>query len=192
MTDETENLDSLNEETETNDSPNVETVEETTETTEETQVDDVEALKEQNRQLFARAKKAEGFVLQDGKWLKPKAEVKAEPPKEGLSGEEALVLMGAGVTHIEDISEVQNYAKFKGISISEALKDSVVKTLLSDKAEKRKTAEATVPASRGNKKTSSSDDLLQRVKKTNVLPESEEEAKALAEAKMQEWKNKKK
>ena len=90
MTDETENLDSLNEETETNDSPNVETVEETTETTEETQVDDVEALKEQNRQLFARAKKAEGFVLQDGKWLKPKAEVKAEPPKEGLSGEEAV------------------------------------------------------------------------------------------------------
>ena len=38
-------------------------------------------LAEQNRQLFARAKKAEGFDLQDGKWVKTeKVEVTKEEP----------------------------------------------------------------------------------------------------------------
>ena len=32
--------------------------------------EDVEALKEQNKKLFARAKTAEGFVLRDGHWVK--------------------------------------------------------------------------------------------------------------------------
>jgi len=48
--------------------------------------DDVDALKEkfekiseQNKQLFARAKKAEGFELKDGEWVKPP---KVEKPKE--------------------------------------------------------------------------------------------------------------
>ena len=51
-------------------------------TPEEIDTDDVEDLKEKNRQLFARAKKAEGFVIQDGKWVKktPKVEpLKKEP-----------------------------------------------------------------------------------------------------------------
>src|SRR3990167_4607328 len=40
---------------------------------------------DKNRQLYERAKKAEGFELKDGKWVKPpKAEPKvdADPPKE--------------------------------------------------------------------------------------------------------------
>src|SRR3990167_11012270 len=50
--------------------------------------DDVDALKEkfekvseQNRQLFSRAKKAEGFELKDGKWVKLKVEKPKEEPK---------------------------------------------------------------------------------------------------------------
>ena len=50
--------------------------------------DDVDALKEkfekvseQNRQLFSRAKKAEGFELKEGKWVKPKVEKPKEEPK---------------------------------------------------------------------------------------------------------------
>ena len=48
--------------------------------------DDADALKEkliqvseQNKQLFSRAKKAEGFELKEGKWVKPKVEKPTEP-----------------------------------------------------------------------------------------------------------------
>ena len=40
---------------------------------------------EKNRQLFARAKKAEGFELKDGDWVKPAPEEKSKAKKEAKS-----------------------------------------------------------------------------------------------------------
>jgi hypothetical protein len=77
----------------------------------------------------------------------PKPEVKPEPKPEpakeqGLSTVDTIAIIKADVP-AEDIPEVENYAKFRGISISEALKTTVIKTLLAEKKEQRETAEAT-------------------------------------------------
>jgi multidrug efflux pump subunit AcrB len=72
MTEEFENNDSTNVENENDNSTN--------DTSDVDNTEDVEALKEQNKKLFARAKKAEGFILVNGEWIKkpqPK-EVKQE------------------------------------------------------------------------------------------------------------------
>lgn len=66
----------------------------------------------------------------------------AEPAKQELSTVDIYALHGAKV-HLDDIPEVESYAKFKGVSIAEALKSSVIKTMLSEREEMRKTAEAT-------------------------------------------------
>lgn len=79
-----------------------------------------------------RAEKAE-------KSIKP-AEVPPTPPS--MSTKDVMALINAKVTEDEDIAEVEEYARFKGISVSEALKSSVVKGVLAEKAEHRKTAEA--------------------------------------------------
>ena len=43
----------------------------------------------------------------------------------------------------EDISEVEDYAKYKGISIAEALKTQAVRSILNEKSEMRNVASAT-------------------------------------------------
>ena len=146
-----EDIDSTNDETE-----EVLKTEEVEETTPEVETEDVDTLKQQladkdkqNVKLFERAKKAEGFEKQpDGSWVKvqKKSEPKAQEPSEkqdGLSSMDTIALIGAKVTEKEDIDEVMDYAKLKGLSIHEALQSNVVKTILKDKAEQRATSEAT-------------------------------------------------
>ncbi len=147
MTKETgENQDTLNPDEGASDpDTEEETTEESEETTEETDeseesVEDLKAKLEKQEELAEnqkiRAEKAE-------KELKKKEGKNApEPPKSGMSSTDLIALVKAKV-HPDDVSEVEEYAKFKGISISEALKGSVVKTLLSEKEEERKTANAT-------------------------------------------------
>lgn len=115
--------------------------------------DDVETLKEQNKKLFARAKKAEGFEFKDGKWVKPvvdkKPETKVEPSQE-LSAKDALLLAKANVD-IEDVDEVVDFAKYRKITIAEALQNNTLRAILTDSQEKRKTALATQTS--GTRKT---------------------------------------
>ena len=106
----------------------------------------VETLSEKNKQLFARAKKAEGFQLVDGKWVKKTtapvpAPASAAAKPAALSQQDLYVLVKADVPP-EDVSEVTDYATLKGISVAAALKTNVVKTILADKAEERRSAEA--------------------------------------------------
>lgn len=82
-----------------------------------------EELKAKNKQLFERAKK------------------QPAPKPADLSQTDLYVLMKADVAP-DDIADVTEYAKLKGISVEEALKTNVVKTILADKAEERKTSEA--------------------------------------------------
>jgi hypothetical protein len=125
------------------------------ETEDESEDEEKIALREQNKKLFERAKKAEA----EAKELKTKvkAPAQAEAPSEkqdGLSSMDTIALIGAKVTEKEDIDEVVDYARLKGISVEEALKTNVVKTILKDKAEQRASAEATNtgPARRGSAK----------------------------------------
>ncbi len=69
-------------------------------------------------------------------------EEKVEETKGDLVSRDTIALIQAKVIESEDIDEVLEYAKFKKISVSEALKSSVVKATLAEKAEFRRTAEA--------------------------------------------------
>jgi hypothetical protein len=84
-----------------------------------------------------RAEKAE----KEAKKVTP--EVKAiESKSEDLTVKDAIVISKSNV-HEEDIDEVVKYAKYAGLSIQEALKDDVLKTILANRQEKRNTANAT-------------------------------------------------
>jgi hypothetical protein len=172
--------DEADDELESKDQPteDVENTEEVEETVVDTESEDLEALKEKNRKLFERAKKAEA----EAKELKTK--VKAPEPSEkkgGLSSLDLYALIEAKVLQ-DDISEVTDYAKLKGISVAEALKSNVVKTILSERAEERKTAAAahTTGARRGNSQVS--DDTLLNKASRGELPESEAEIARLFKA----------
>ena len=110
--------------------------------------DEVKALKEKlkgsdgrNKNLFARAKKGEGFNLEDGKWVKKDPESKDEPkekPKEvqPVSDEdfdkrlderfEKRELDNLGVS--DDFrKEIDSYAKLNGVSIAQAMETPYIK-----------------------------------------------------------------
>ena len=178
MENEIENLDSLNEGTENLDSQNEEALE----------AADVEALKEkakkleeQNKQLFERAKKAE----QEAKKNKP-AGGEEPPKKEEYSLEDTVAIITDKVTEKDDIEIVKKFAKLENISIAEALKSPIVKTILSTKAEERKTAQATNTG--GGRKGSSKvtgDEMIERALQ-GQMPEDDEGIKNLAEARLQQ------
>lgn len=144
-------------------------------------------LQDTNRQLYARTKKAEGFVQDDsGKWIK--TPVKAIENKEitattktsqdNLSQTDVITLARADIPE-EDIPEVLEYAKFKGISVAEALKSPIIKTTLADKAEARKVAEGTSTGSGRRSSARLSDDALMENASKGILPESDEDIQRL-------------
>ena len=90
-----------------------------------------------NRQLFERAKKAEGFVKLDGKWVKaPKAEPEAKPKVETKPASEtntseldetALDFLDLkGFTEDEDITLIENIVAKTGQTVRQVLKDEYV------------------------------------------------------------------
>jgi len=138
---------------------------------------------ENNAKLYARTKKAEGFELVEGKWVKTqKPEPKPEPVEsQDLSQSDLIVLLRADVPE-EDISEVTDYAKLKKISVAEALKSSVIKTLLSDKAEQRRSAEAANTGSNRRTAPSTTPEAILEKASTGELPDTDDGIQRLAEA----------
>lgn len=161
MEPELENIDSQNDELETFDSPNEEP---------ELEEQEEEEYSEREKQLYARLKKAE-------KELKEKKEVKPEKKPaaqaNGLSTTDIIALSRANIED-DDIDEVLEYAKFKKISVSEALKSSVVKATLSEKSEERKSAQA-VYTGGGTRRAGGtvSDDRLLADAQKGIMPDSE-------------------
>lgn len=159
------------------DSPNDETLvtDETNDSGQDTET--IESLQEKNKKLFARAKKAEGFELKDGKWLK-KPEAVVETPKPAPSNQDNLSLQDSRALNKvedEDVDDVIEYAKFKNISVADALKTPTLSALLATKAEERRTAAAahTRGGARGSSKVSG-EDLLRKAKLTGEVPTSDE------------------
>jgi len=109
-----------------------------------------------NKQLFARAKKAEGFTLEDGKWIKkpePEAKPKDPEPKENKPNDpqlsEELKLIARGLSD-EDIEQAKIIAKGKEISLQEAIKDPLFVIYQQDAVEKQKKEDAKLGASKGS------------------------------------------
>lgn len=162
------------------------------EQTEETEAEETtdteeEAAEETPEELKARLAKAEE-VAKNQRIRAEKAEGKL---KEGakpttapgdLSPTDLYALFEAKVPQ-EDISEVSEYAKLKGISVADALKSNVVKTILADNAEKRATAQATATGSTRRAGNKTTDEALLAKASKGELPESDEEINRLIRAK---------
>lgn len=107
-------------------------------------------LAQTNRQLFERAKKAEGFVKVDGKWVKaPKAEeaIAAQNELQSKTGElnetQLDYLDLKGITHDDDIAIIQRVMQRTGQTVRQALGDDYVKAKLSAEQKKREVQNAT-------------------------------------------------
>jgi hypothetical protein len=155
--------------------------EDTTPETVEENVDDVKtrlAKAEELAQNYKiRAEKAERLA----KGIKPEVKIEAKPVT--MSTKDYIALMNAKINE-DDVVEVEDYAKYKGISIAEALKLGVVKTLLSEKEEMRKTAQATNTSNaRRSSVQISPDTLLAKAKEGDVSEDAEALVKARFEKK---------
>lgn len=127
-------------------------------------------------------------IAQKEHWRKKATQAKPQTDKvdtstksDGLSIKDLLALTENKVSE-DDIDEVVEYAKFKKISISEALKSPVVKATLADKAQIRASASAahTGSAKRGSTRLSE-DALLDKARKGD-MPESEDDIARLWKA----------
>ena len=125
-----------------------------------------------------RAEKAEALAKQ----LKIKPEEKPEAPKTPeLNLKDIRALQDV---HDDDVDQITDYAKFKGVSVAEAKKLPEMQSLLRTKEEERKTAQATNTG--GGRKGSSKvtgEDLIERAM-SGQLPESDEDIVNLAEARL--------
>jgi len=151
--------------------------EEAVEYTEDVQDED----QEEQIDWKARALKSEAILARnrDKNREKPQAQ-KAQPKDDGnLNSKDLFALMKANVSE-DDIDDVVDYAKFKNISVSEALKSSAVKAIIAEKTEFKKTAEVsnTSNARRGSSKVSD-DVLLSNLSKGNIPEKGSEEAERI-------------
>ncbi len=123
-----------------------------------------------------RAEKAE-------KAGKKKEEGKEE--KSDLSSDDILALTGSDL-HKDDITEVREYAKYKKITITEALEDKTLKGIIDQRVGERKTADATNTSKQpGGKSQVSGDTLLENARKGDV-PDTDKGINDLVEAREKE------
>lgn len=153
---------------------------------EEDNSEDTEDYKTRYEEAIAKANKLEE-IARNQKIRAEKAEREAKSPSTqraetsknaSLSPEDLVSIVRANIEP-EDLKEVTKYANYENISITEALKSPVVRAILSEKSEYRKTAEAsnTGFARRGSAKISDSA-LIENARK-GVFPDSEEDLKRL-------------
>lgn len=135
-----------------------------------------------NQELYSRAKRAEGFELVDGKWVKKEKVVDAKPSSNYTLAE----IRALGKVHDDDIERVTKWAKITGTTVDVALKDPDLQVLLKNSEEQRKTALATNTggAARGSS-TASGDKILADFQAGKLpSPDDDEGIRKLAEARM--------
>lgn len=170
MENEVENLDSQIEEVETS---------EESESPEQESGETKEEYTEREKQYYARIKA-----------LEAKLKTKEVPSQEnGLSPRDFLALKDSNITG-DDFDEVQDFAKYKGISISDALGHPTLKNILADRAEERRTARATETRSPRGIAKNSAEDMLKKAEASGEVPDTAAGMKALAEARLARKRNK--
>ena len=168
---ETEEGESEEESTDEEEENSEEAEEESEDEEEEEESDEVAKLREENEKL---RKDNKTLTIQ-----KKKAQKKAIPADPKLSSKDVLAIVKSEV-HDDDVDEVIDFAKFKKITVAEALKSPTLQAILSDNTERRKTAEVanTKKSRRGARKTSATQ--LQKDLGEGKVPEpGSEEAEEL-------------
>ncbi len=99
----------------------------------------------------------------------PVGQTQGSEPKYTLKDTKALIDV-----HDDDVDEITDYAKYKGISIAEAKKTGHIKTYLSEQKEVRKTSDATNTGGgkRGTSKISG-DNALDKMRSNKELTDEE-------------------
>lgn len=120
-------------------------------------------------------KKAATAEAQKDHWRKKaqgatETKKETEASKDSLSSLDILALSRSNV-HDEDIEDVVEYAKFKKISVAEALKSNTVKAVIAEKSEYRKTAEVTTTGAAKKTQSKVSDQALSENLSKGVVPE---------------------
>ncbi|NUQ57494.1 MAG: hypothetical protein HUT38_03355 [Candidatus Paceibacter sp.] len=113
-----------------------------------------------------------------------KAESKVKDKGEGLSDKDIFTLTKSDIDE-EDFDEIKNYASFKKISVSEALKDKTLQSIISDRKEERQSAAvaaANAKSPRGTSKVSP-ETLLEKARQ-GQMPEKDEDIEKLVEARI--------
>ena len=130
----------------------------------------------------------EGYEFKDGKWVKPEGRAAAPSHDVTLNPKDVIAL---SKVHDDDIDQVMEWSKFKGVSIAEALKDQTLASILSVNEETRKTAQATQTGrtARGATKATG-EDLLRKAEQTGEIPDTDEGMRAIIEAKQQRLRSK--
>lgn len=124
-----------------------------------------------------RAEKAE----QELKRSKPAESILEK--KDDLSPKDVLALAKANL-HEDDLEEVIEFARFKKIEVTDALKNPTLKTILTEKAEFRKTADATTTGQQRRVATKVTDEaLLDKASKGEIPEKGSPEAEQLFWAK---------
>jgi hypothetical protein len=103
---------------------------------------------QKNRQLFERAKKAEGFVLKEGKWVKaekqpaPNGEVAPKATTGELDETQLDFLDLKGINDSDDIDVISKVMQRTGQTVRQALKDDYVMEKLKANQARREVANA--------------------------------------------------
>lgn len=144
---------------------------------------EAEKAKELAKNYKIRAEKAE---------REKKESVKQEPSKEKvenvLTPKDTIALMKANINE-DDIDDIVDYAKYKGIPVTEALKTTTVKSMLAEKEEFRASANAANVNNTKRGVAKLSDDSLISNARSGKLPESDDEIARLMRAKRDQSKN---
>ena len=128
-------------------------------------------------------KKLATAEAQKDHWKKKATVKKDTPVSTDLSSKDLYAMITDKVPQ-EDVDEVIKASKALGISIPDALKSEIVKGILSDKAEKRKTAEVANTDNTTSEPTeTTADELLKNAAKGD-LPEDDEGIAKLIAAKL--------
>lgn len=113
-----------------------------------------------------------------------KAEEEAKGKGSVLSDKDLFALTKASIAE-DDFDEVKNYAAYKKIPISEALKDKTLQSILSDKKEERTSAAVAAANTKSPRGTSnvSPETLLEKARQ-GQMPEKDEDIEKLVEARI--------
>lgn len=104
---------------------------------------------------------------------------KQEGNRDDLTSKDLFALMKANV-HEDDVDEIVEYARYKKISVAEALKAPVIATTLEKNEEARKVADATnTRSNRSTRKSTTDAELLNRAAKGEIPEAGTDEAERL-------------
>jgi hypothetical protein len=147
----------------------------------------------ENEELAKAKELAQNYKIRAEKAEAAAKSLKAQQPKETETPKKEEVkdsyslqdIRALSDVHDDDVQEVVDFAKFKGISIPEANKNPTVQVILKTKTEERKTAQATNVGG-GGKKTSKStgESLLEQALNSNEVPIDLEDIDKLAAARI--------